>query len=281
MAGKRVDPLKAKAAKQKKIAIGLCVLFVAVLAFQGPRTLKMLKGPQPVETAAPATTTPAPVAPVPTSGAPVTPAPAAAAGAPLASSPVAQPAVLSDSDIPVEAGDGQLLSFERFQTKDPFAQQAEAVVEPVAAPTPGPVKATPVPSTGSATPGSATPGSAASGGLVAGPGSAAGGTTPVPSAPVNPPATATNISINGLPEDVLVGASFPAADPVFMLVSLAPDGTSVQIGIAGGVYADGKETIKLVLGKPLTLQNTADGTRFELKLHTVLGFAPPNSKPQK
>ena len=51
MAAKRVDPLKAKAAKQKKIAIGLCVMFVLVLAYQGPKTLKLLKGPQPAAVA--------------------------------------------------------------------------------------------------------------------------------------------------------------------------------------------------------------------------------------
>ena len=44
---KRIDPAKAKAAKQKKIAIGLVVLLVAVLVIQGPKMLKMLKGPQP------------------------------------------------------------------------------------------------------------------------------------------------------------------------------------------------------------------------------------------
>lgn len=278
MAGKRVDPLKAKAAKQKKLAIGLCVLLVGVLAFQGPKTLKMLKGPQPVAVAAPApvTTTPAPA-----TGAPVTPAPAAAAGAPLQPSTEPQPAVLADSDIPVTAGDGQLLSFERFHTKDPFAQQAEGGVTPAAAAepaaSPGPVEATPISSAGSAALG----GSAVSGGSfsapAAPPGSAGGAVT----APADRPATATSISVNRVPEDVVAGASFPAADPVFMLVSTAGDGKSVQIGIAGGVYADGKDTIKLVLGKPLTLQNTADGSRFELILHTVLGFVPPKTKPQK
>ena len=47
MAAKRVDPLKAKAAKQKKIAIGGFVVLARVLAIQGPKTLKMLKGPRP------------------------------------------------------------------------------------------------------------------------------------------------------------------------------------------------------------------------------------------
>ena len=59
MAAKRVDPLKAKAAKQKKIAIGGFVVLAALLAIQGPKTLKMLKG---AEAAAPAVVTPAPAA---------------------------------------------------------------------------------------------------------------------------------------------------------------------------------------------------------------------------
>ena len=72
---KRVDPLKAKKAKQKKVAIGLCVLLAAVVAFQGPKMLKMMKGPQPAAVAAPAT----PVATPPASGA--VPDPAAPASA--------------------------------------------------------------------------------------------------------------------------------------------------------------------------------------------------------
>ena len=49
----------------------------------------------------------------------------------------------------------------------------------------------------------------------------------------------------------------------------------MQIGIAGGSYADGDDTIKLELGKPLTLQNTADGSRYELELRSVQGFPLP------
>ena len=45
--------------------------------------------------------------------------------------PPGQPAVLASSDLPA-AGAGQLLSFERFQSKDPFTQQ----VDPAAAPEP-------------------------------------------------------------------------------------------------------------------------------------------------
>jgi len=295
MAAKRVDPLKAKAAKQKKMAIVLCVVFAAVLAFQGPKTLKMLKGPQPeaVPVAAPATTTPvdpnAAPAPAPATGAPV-----AAGSVPLPATGAlpageAQPAVLVDSDIPAEAGDGQLRSFERFQTKDPFAQQNDVTTLPGTPPAPATspevvISLPPTPSGGAvvAPPGAGvtgTPGTTGSSGTSGTPGSTPPASTPTasttPAEPAPLPAAATSISVNGLAEDVALAATFPALDPVFVLVSLAADGKSVELGIAGGAYADGAETIKLKLGKPLTLRNTADGSQFVLLLKTVAGFAPP------
>jgi hypothetical protein len=184
----------------------------------------------------------------------------------------AQPAVLVDSDIPADADAGQLRSFERFQTKDPFVQQ-DVQTEPAgAAPkpetTPEDTETAPKPSDGSVV---TAPGSGTS------PGTTTPGTT-TPTTPAVAPATTTSISVNGVAEDVATEASFPAASPVFVLVSLAKDGKSVQIGIAGGTYADGAPTIKLTLGKPLTLRNTADGTRYVLLLKTVAGFAPAAAK---
>ena len=270
MAAKRVDPLKAKAAKQKKIAIVLCVVFAGVLAFQVPRTLKMLKGPQPVASAAPAPTTTTSVDPN------AAPAAAAGAGAPAAAGSLppgvgeTQPAVLVDSDLPALASDGQLRSFELFRTKDPFAQQAEAK-EPVAAP----AKPEETPDVTVTAP------TAGEGGtVVPAPSGSDNGSDPATSPDAPAPATVTSISINGVAEDVVAEATFPAARPVFVLVSLGKDGKSVQIGIAGGSYADGAETIKLTLGKPLTLRNTADGSRYVLVLEAVAGFAPPAASKQ-
>lgn len=259
---KRVDPLKAKEAKQRKLAIGLGVLLVAVVAFQGPKTLKMLKGPQPVTSAATATPTPAPAA--------GTPAPAA--GVPP--TPVSQPAVLADSDEPPVIGEGQLQSFELFRSKDPFAQQAGDASDGAPAPAPAetrklPPIEIPAPSSG---------GSSGGSGGSSPPGVTGGSTPPPPPPPPRPtPAVSptTQIAVNGKSEVVEVGASFPALEPTFVLVSLAKNGKSVEIGIAGGSYAGGEQTIKLELGKPLTLQNTADGTRYELELETVAGFPPP------
>ena len=294
---KRVDPLKAKQAKQKKIAIGLSVLFVAVLAYQVPKMLKLMKGPsaaaqtaaEPPDPAAAASATPAATS----TATPVAPG----AAAPAASAPVpgeAQPAVLVDSDLPVVGGEGQLLSFEQFAAKDPFDQQVDSdavagaasaadgaagagneTIPTGSAPTGFDAAAIAGALAGAGAGGTSTgSGGTSTGSGAAGPGTPSGGSTPAAPAA----ATATTISLNNELVDFAGDGSFPAAEPVFVLVSTAADGKSVEIGIAGGAYADGDKTITLKLGVPLTLQNTADGSRFELELLTVAGFPPPTSK---
>ena len=257
---KRVDPLKAKQAKQKKIAIGGAVLLLALLAYQGPKTMKMLKGPQAV--AAPAAST------TPTTTTPgVTPAPGATTGeVPVAPAP--ELSAVADSDLAPEAVQGQLATFERFASKDPFAQQADdkpAAPPRVSNPTDGTEKE-PTDTKSDAKPadGDAAP----DGGFTTG--------SSEPDAPEL--ADATSISVNGVAEAVAVEGSFPKDEPTFVLVSVAKNGKSVEIGIAGGEYATGGETITLGLGKKLTLQNTADGSRYELQLLTVQGKPVPKSK---
>jgi hypothetical protein len=280
---KRVDPLKAKQAKQKKIAIGLSALLVAVLAYQGPKTLKMLKGPQVPAPAATDASAPAPV-PAGTETAPVAPT---EVGAPASADP-AQPAVLVNTDAPVDADEGQLLSFERFESHDPFQQQVDlkaTVTDPTAPDadsSPG-TESAPPPDSDSAVPGSAenppisfggagAPSSGSAGSGVT-PGSSGSGAAPADSTAT--PAAATTISVNGAVSTVSTDAPFPTDQPTFQLVSVAKDGKSVQIGIAGGSISGGKPTIKLTLGKPLTLENTADGTRYKLILLTVAGMPAP------
>jgi hypothetical protein len=261
---KRVDPLVAKKAKQKKLAIVLSVLLVGVVAFQGPKMLKMMKGPSATPAAAPATpaTTPA--------------------GTPAAPAAAVPEAVLADSDVAPDAENGQLLSIDSFSTKDPFAQQLEDAV-----PSDTPIPAAP----DSAPPASTPPASTPSGASDVPPGTfdplgsnpqdqdpnaPPVSTTPAEEAPAT--ATDTTISINGVPEPVATKAEFPAEDPVFVLESLAPDGKYALISVAGGTYTDGKQTVKLLIGKRLTLQNTSDGSRYELELLTVAGFVPPKTK---
>lgn len=282
---KRVDPLKAKQAKQKKIAIGLSAMLVLVLAYQGPKTLKMLKGPSATATATAVEApvgTPAPTT-TPAAGAPVLPA---AAGS--------QPVVFANSDVPAAADEGQLLSFEQFESKDPFQQQVVATTAggspagtvdandptaPDAGSQPGSEPASP--GTDPSIPGSAENPPLSFGGTSGGSGSSGSGSSGSPSVPSNPglaPAAATTISVNGTVYTITVGTPFPADQPTFELISLAPDGKSVQIGVAGGSIAGGRATVKLTVGKPLTLQNTADGSRYKLELLTVEGAVPAASK---
>ena len=258
---KRVDPLKAKAAKQKKIAIGGAVLLLALLGVQGPKTLKMLKGPQAEPVTAPASTTPASTTPG------LTPAPGTATGA-VPAAPAPELSAVADSDLAPEAVQGQLATFERFASKDPFAQQADE--KPAAPPrVSAPIDGTDKKPTDTKQDAKPADGDAAPDG-----GFTTGGSTP--DAPAI--ADATSISVNGVAEAVAVEGSFPKDEPTFVLVSVAKNGKSVEIGIAGGEYASGGETITLGLGKKLTLQNTADGSRYELQLLTVQGRPVPKQK---
>ena len=199
---KRVDPLKAKKAKQKKIAIGLCVLLAAVVAFQGPKMLKMMKGPQPAAVAEPAAPAAAPT------GTGAVPDPAVAAPATTAPVAPAEEAVLADSDVAPDAESGQLLSIDSFSTKDPFAQQVTEVVpsdNPVSDSAPASAPATDTPSDSGAPAGTFDP-------LGSNPQDQDPNAPPVSTTPsVAPPATATEttISINGVTESVAIARVVP------------------------------------------------------------------------
>jgi hypothetical protein len=177
---------------------------------------------------------PPPAAPVaPGTDPSVLPTPGSAAGA----TPVAAVnATLTDSDPPPQAGAGQLVAFGRFASKDPFAQQVDPDKGVAAAPPDS--GATP------ARPGTVQPGVVA----------------PSPSGPV----TSVVIAVNGVEETVAVKSEFPKDEPIFRLASATA--TSARIGIAGGAFASGEATVTLRKGKPVTLVNTADGVRYELKL---------------
>jgi hypothetical protein len=60
------------------------------------------------------------------------------------------------------------------------------------------------------------------------------------------------------------GAAFPAANPMFQLVSLTSK--SAKVSVVGGSYASGSQTLTISVGKPVTLVNTADGTRYTIEL---------------
>jgi hypothetical protein len=240
---KKVD-LKAKQKKQKILAAVLGVLFLGVAGFMGPKTFKQLTGPKedPLRVAqearAAASTTTGPTSVTPPSLAPAT------ASADLASA----------APTPID----QLTSFSRFESKDPFVQQVT--------PSSG-AGSSPLPSASDPT---------SSGGSASSPPPPPAPQTPAqPKAPTPQP-TAAVISVNnGAPQLVHPGDDFPLApyEAIFHLVALRPG--VAKIAIAGGSYTSGAATVTLKKGKPLTLENTADGTRYVVRLLWTGAGAPP------
>ncbi|MHB8470954.1 MAG: hypothetical protein ACYDCH_14540, partial [Gaiellaceae bacterium] len=91
-----------------------------------------------------------------------------------------------------------------------------------------------------------------------------------PAVPVAPPTSAV-ISLDNVLATVATGSDFPVAGPVFtrvgslfQLVSLTS--ATATVSIVGGSYANGADTLTLQAGRPVTLQNTADGTKYTLVL---------------
>ena len=245
---KRTD-LKAKEKRQKIIAAVGAVILLGVMAIQGPRTWKLLNQKAPEEVAPVTTTTPSP-------GSAVTLTPPTTAGA--APSVAATDGGLGDSDPTPVPTSSHLLSFSRFSSKDPFVAQIDLDAQstapatqpaPVTQPPPAPRQPAPVP-----------------GPVLAPTSPKPSGSPPTPAKPEAVPTTA-RISVNGVVESVTTGKEFPAAEPIFRLVSVSR--RSAKIAIAGGSLASGNPTITLPLGKTVTLMNTADGTRYELRLLSV------------
>ena len=114
---KKVDPLKAKQKKQKILAAVLGVAMLGLVAFQFPRVMKQLHKKPPVSTVATSTTTTP-------GGTPSLAAPTLSGSAPTTTP--ASTGSLTSGDVPPPANDGQLASFSRFASKDPFAQQLSA-----------------------------------------------------------------------------------------------------------------------------------------------------------
>jgi len=256
MAKKKHDP-KAKAKRQKVIAAVGGVLLLALLAFQVPRTMKMMHPQdQSAQSSSPSTTTstisgtPA-LAPPSLDGS--TGTASSASGASTASAAATTADGISDPAGPLPPDAGQLVSFSQFKSKDPFKQQISTACGVTSSQAPGVVCASG--SSGSST-------TAKSG---------AAKTTTSLSSPAQPArklsfakATTATISVNGAKSTVSVGKSFPSAAPVFSLVALT--GSSAKIGIAGGSYESGAATVTLAKGKTVTLMNTADGSRYVLRL---------------
>jgi hypothetical protein len=239
MAKKPIDALKAKQKKQKILAAVLGVAFLGLLAFQVPRVMKMMKtppNPHAGETTA-TTTTPA--------GTPSLAAPTLRGAEQPTTSGAAPAGSLTAAPAPT-VQDGELASFSRFASKDPFSQQLSD--EKTSAPS----------SSGGSTGGS-------------GSGSGSRGST-VPQVPSSAPHPGSAvISVNGTLYTVATNSDFPqataadpSATPLFHLVSVTAH--SAKISIVGGSYSSGSATVTLTENKPVTLVNTADGTRYRLIL---------------
>jgi hypothetical protein len=239
MAKKHVDPIKAKEKKQKILAAVLGVVFLALVAFQAPRVMKQLNPPPPPTSSGTSTTTATPPTGTPTLAAPTLrgaeQSPATTTGTPT------DPLISSGQPV---LQDGTLASFSRFASKDPFAQQLSD-------------------DEGSST-GSSGAGSGGS--------SSSGGEEGIPDIPGNEPTPGSAIiSVNGELYTVPLGADFPQASttdptvvPLFHLVALTAH--TAKISIVGGSYTSGARTVLLRENKPVTLMNTADGTRYRLIL---------------
>jgi hypothetical protein len=241
MARKGTDLLAAKERRNKKVAIVGAVLLVAVLAFQVPRTMKMLNrqsAPSAEEAKAADEET----------------------RSPAATTPVVTLPPADSTPVPAESLDtGQLIAFTRFSRKDPFQPQIRE-------------------DSGTGASGSTTarPGNKNhTKGKGKRPARGARKTKrevrlrPVPVRGDGQITIATTavISINGKREKVTTGALFPASEKMFRLTSLGTVGA--KIGIAGGSLVGGGKTVTLKRGKTLTLENTGSGARYKLRLLSI------------
>lgn len=247
------DIREAKDRRAKRLAIGGAVLLVLVLAFEMPKVLKHSGGSNSATPPAATTTTAtgAPTAGAP-STAPATTAPGTAAAAVL---PTAASTQLPNSDTAPKASKSQLFSFTDFAGKDPFVQQVNTTTSGG--------------SSGGSSSGSSSSSSAAAAGVItAGPPSTAAsvsyGSSGGSQARTLAKTGAVTLSVNGSMQTVRVGASFPSANPLFTLVSVAHG--VVRVGIANGSYASGTQTVALTAGRTLTLVDTADGAHYKLRL---------------
>jgi hypothetical protein len=224
------DVREAKDRRAKKLAIGGGVLLAVLLAWEMPHYLGGgKKSSAPAATTTAATTTPGTTTPAATA-----PGVVAAAATPASTT-------LPNSDMPPRHSKQQLTGFSTFASKDPFDQQVTADTGATA--------------TSSTTQPSSTTASSTT---------ASRSKTVLTSARSLARSGAVRISVNGRPESVRIGASFPSSNPVFRVVSVSRAG--VRIGIADGSYSSGAQTVSLALNRTVTLVDTTNGAHYKLRL---------------
>jgi hypothetical protein len=219
---------EAKDRRAKKLAIGGAVVLVALLAWEVPHFLGGKKAAAPAATTTAAATTPG------------TTTPATVTGVAAVAATSATSTKLPNSDMPPRHSKQQLTGFSTFASKDPFLQQVTAD--------------TGATGTASTTQPSSTTASSTT----------ASRSKPVLTSRTLARSGAVRISVNGRPESVRIGASFPSSNPVFRVVSVSRAG--VRIGIANGSYSSGAQTVSLALNRTVTLVDTTNGAHYKLQL---------------
>jgi hypothetical protein len=267
---RKANDLKAKEAKQKKILIGAVVLLAILMFVQMPKLLHRggnVAAAPPI--AASAATDPAAV---PVGSAPL--APPALASATGATAVPTDASGLADTDPAPTAAAGQLVQFDLFESKDPFAPQ---VTDPAAtgstvAPSSdaGPSLPSGVTRPSASAVRTKSAGDGSPGGITGAPGATA------PSAPDVPTTAVVRISVNGVTETVQAKGSFPAAAPMFQVKAITPK--SLSISILDGGYQNGAPALALAKGRAVTLMNTADGTKYRL-VYVGMANVPTSSLP--
>lgn len=263
------DAAKKKTAKEKKLLVFLIVFLVLALGYAYKTMTKLHGSAAPTQVvAASSTTTPSTASstapPSSTSSPPSTPVDVPSSSTPASGSTASGATNVADgliSAVTPQLNQGELKSFTLFDAKDPFNSEGPAPSGPSGAPTT---------STGGTTtqqPPAQT--------------SQPKSSTSTPKPPVAAPTSAV-ISVNGTLGLVGVGGTFPeTADPnstgMFELVSLTQK--TATVSVAGGSFASGSPTLTLHVGQPVTLQNTADGTRYTLELFPQGTAVPTSSTP--
>lgn len=249
------DAAKKKAAKEKKMLVVLALVLVVALGYAYRTMTKLHSSSEPSPVPPPAASTTSSGTSTPTSPSSATPS------TPTGGSSTSGGSGHLVSAVTPPLGQGQLRTFTLFDSKDPFFAQG------------------PSSSSGSGSSGSG--GSSSSSGSQAATKSKPPASSPPSGASSTPTVAAPTsavISVNGAEGVVTTGGVFPTAssDPsangLFRLVSLTK--TTAKIAIVGGSYASGAATLTLQVGQPVTLANTADGTRYTLRLYPQ-GTVPP------
>jgi hypothetical protein len=93
-----------------------------------------------------------------------------------------------------------------------------------------------------------------------------GGAAASPTTGAKAGVTSAEIDVNGVSETVTVNGTFPAADPVFQLISVSE--ASVVIGLTTGSFDSGEGTVQIALGERVELV-ADDGATYTVTLASI------------